>query len=195
MKLVIDGVTRLVRRYRPDGNPLRRRTDRWESAGLVVAALLILLSLWPATAAARQAYAGALATGAGRQQVRATLLADTPVTTLSFGEVGGGGLVPAGWTTASGRRHTGKVSVLSPAKAGAQLTIWVDSSGRPAPPPPSEAELRITAAATALMILGVAACLVLTLFAAFRHALDRVRYRDWTVAWALADDHWRQSPS
>ncbi|GAB2925677.1 hypothetical protein ACFMQL_32085 [Nonomuraea fastidiosa] len=195
MRLVIDGVTRLVRRYRLDGNPLRRRTDRWESAGLAVAMLLILLALWPATAAARQAYEGAQAAGADRRQVRATLLADTPVTALSFGEVGGGGMVAAGWTAPSGRRHTGKVSVLSPAKAGSQLTIWIDGAGRPAPPPPSEAELRITAAATALMILGVAACLVLCTFAIFRHALDRVRLREWAVAWSLADDHWRHRPS
>ncbi|WP_433428890.1 hypothetical protein [Nonomuraea sp. CA-141351] len=59
-----ESVKRWVRRHRPDGNPLRRRSDRLESAALAVAMLFILLSVWPAVVAGRQAYEGAQRAGA-----------------------------------------------------------------------------------------------------------------------------------
>ncbi|GAA1687118.1 hypothetical protein GCM10009733_099710 [Nonomuraea maheshkhaliensis] len=89
MGLVTGWVVRQVRLYRPDGNPLRRRSDRLEGAGLLVAAFLVLLSIWPAVTGARQAYTEALAEAAERRQVTATLLEDTPPPQPSFGALAG----------------------------------------------------------------------------------------------------------
>ncbi|MEU8404387.1 hypothetical protein AB0C28_55245 [Nonomuraea sp. NPDC048892] len=89
MRHVTGWVVRQVRLYRPDGNPLRRRSDRLEGAGLLVAAFLVLLSVWPAVTGARQAYTEALAEAAERRQVAATLLEDTPPPQPSFGELAG----------------------------------------------------------------------------------------------------------
>ncbi|MFC4011256.1 hypothetical protein ACFOY2_28795 [Nonomuraea purpurea] len=180
-------VTAWWRRYRLDRNPLRRRSDRVESVALAVAASLVLLSLWPAVAAGRQAY-GSVPDTTGRQQVRATLLADAPVAYLSFGEVATGELTPARWTTASGRQHTGRLRAPVLAKAGTELNIWVDAGGHQAAPPPSRDELRITGVATGLLIMLVSATLVTAAFAGVRWLLDRGRYRAWDAAWSPVKD-------
>lgn len=174
-----------VRRYWPDGNPLRRRSDRLEGAGLAVALLLVLGSVWPAVAAGRQAHDAAVRAGdGGRMRVWATLLADTPVTSLSFGAVVAGKTTAAWWTMPSGEQRTGQVSAPALAKAGTQVPIWVDAGGRPALAPPGREEVRATAVVTGMMVWTVAAALTAVAFAAFRWLLDRARYRAWDAAWA-----------
>lgn len=192
MRFAIESVARQVRLYRPDGNPLRRRSDRLEGTGLLVAALLVLLSLWPAVAGARQAYAAALAAAEERRQVSATLLEDPPVAYLSFGEVAGGGLTAAWWTAPDGHRRRGQVRATASAKAGTTVPIWVDAAGRPLGPPPDAAQLRIEATVTALLIVSVAGLFSTVTFLFFRRGLDRARHRQWAAAWALADERWRR---
>ncbi|MFB9629757.1 Rv1733c family protein [Nonomuraea helvata] len=189
---MIESVKRWVRGHRPDGNPLRRRSDRLESAALAMAALLVLLSVWPAVMAGREAYEEARHAGAARRTVEATLLADAPVTRLSFGEVSRGGLTSARWTAPSGLERTGQVPAPSLAKAGAKVRIWVGPDGRRVAAPPSPAELRVTAVVTALLFVTVAAAIALLAFAGFRRVLDRGRYRAWEAAWALSAERWRR---
>ena len=78
MRAALDRLKRVTRGYRWDRNPLRRRTDRLESALAVAAVLLVLASVWPAVLAGRAAYENGMAETrvgpGGRQQVTATLL-------------------------------------------------------------------------------------------------------------------------
>ncbi|MER6583458.1 hypothetical protein, partial [Nonomuraea sp. NPDC001023] len=60
MRAVMNAALLRIRRHRPDRNPLRRRSDRVESAVLAVAVLLVLLSVWPAVLAGRVTYEGGL---------------------------------------------------------------------------------------------------------------------------------------
>ncbi|WP_433428892.1 Rv1733c family protein [Nonomuraea sp. CA-141351] len=124
--------------------------------------------------------------------MEATLLADAPVTRLSFGEVSRGELTPARWTAPSGPERAGHVPAPSLAKAGAKVWIWVDTRGRRVPAPPSLTDLRVTAVVTALLLVAVAAVVVLPAFAGLRRMLDRGRYRDWEAAWSLAGERWRR---
>ncbi|MET7332067.1 hypothetical protein [Nonomuraea sp. NPDC005650] len=188
MKHVTESVMRWVRRHRPDGNPLRRRSDRLESAALLVTVLLVLLSGWPAAVAGRQAYEHALrAADDGRREVVATLLAGAPVTSLSFGEVPRTEPAPARWTTPSGLEISGSVMAPPLAKAGTPIRIWIDPGGRRVAAPPSPVDLRVTAVATALLLVLATAVVAAAGFAGVRRLLDRGRYREWEAAWSLAD--------
>jgi hypothetical protein len=174
-----------ARRYWPDGNPLRRRVDRLEGAGLAVAVLLALISVWPAVVAGRQSYEVAVDAGdRGRVRVQATLLADAPAEDLSFGAADAGKTTAARWTMPSGEQRTGQVRAPDLAKAGVRVPIWVDAAGRPALAPPTREELLVTAVVTGMLIWTVAAVLVTATFLGFGRLLDRSRYRAWDAAWA-----------
>lgn len=186
-----------VRLYRPDGNPLRRRSDRLESAVVVVSVLLVLLSVWPAVVAGRLAYDNALreeSTGSrAPRQVMATLLEDAPVTRVSFTEVPSGRQeAVARWTTHSGEVRIGTVPVRPLAKAGAVIPVWIDAAGKPAAPPADSSVLHMRGVAVGMLIVLVTMFLVLCAFAGFRRWLDRARYREWDADWVRASDRWRR---
>ena len=67
-----------------------------------------------------------------------------------------------------------------------------DADGRPTTPPNKRAET-ITKAVFAATGVQLAATLGLVLiYVIGRRALDRRRYREWDIAWALADAKWRR---
>ncbi|MFI7707400.1 hypothetical protein [Nonomuraea sp. NPDC049480] len=197
MKISTNPMMLRLRLYRLDDNPLRRRSDRLESAFVLVALFLVLASVWPAVLAGRLAYESALhdeRVGPGsRQQVMATLLQDAPVTRVSFTEVPTGKPeAVARWTTPEGEARSGQVPVPALAKAGSTVPVWIDASGAPAPPPADPAVLQMRGVATGLLIMLVAAMLALASFAGLRWRMDRNRYREWHIGWARADEAWRR---
>lgn len=120
---------RLARGWWPDGNPLRRSSDRAEAgllALLVIAFLvgapLIALIVWQLTLSAT--FTTVQARQAGWRQVPAALLADAP----SSGSVIAP--VPATWTAPDGAVRTGVVYPDPGARAGTTTRIWVNASGR-----------------------------------------------------------------
>ncbi|MGW2161276.1 Rv1733c family protein [Nonomuraea sp. NPDC001699] len=201
MKAFIDLLARRVRLYRPDGNPLRRRSDRLESVAVLVTALVLLAGVWPAVLAGRLAYEGALqeesAHAAGRHQVRATLLADAPAARVTLTEMPvRGQRAMARWTTSSGAVRSGPVPVPAVAKAGSTVPLWIDAAGSPAPPPADRAVLRTRGVVTGTLLMSVIVLAALGGFAGFRWWTDRRRYQEWEVQWARADEDWgrRRSP-
>ncbi|MFI9592828.1 hypothetical protein [Nonomuraea sp. NPDC052265] len=201
MKALIDLLTRRVRLYRPDGNPLRRRSDRLESVAVLVTALVVLAGVWPAILAGRLAYGGALqeesAHAAGRHQVRATLLADAPAAGVALTEMPvREQQVMARWTTPSGAARSGPVPVPGAAKAGSTVPLWIDADGRPAPPPADRTVLRTRGVVTGVLLMSAIVLTALGGFAGFRWWTDRRRYQEWEVQWARADEEWgrRRSP-
>ncbi|MGA5762333.1 hypothetical protein [Nonomuraea bangladeshensis] len=182
----------LTRRYRWDRNPLRRRTDRLESALVVAAVLLVLVSVWPAVLAGRATYGAGMAETrvgpGGRQQVTATLLRDAPPARATYGEMPPQlPRTPARWTGPDGAARTGEVTAPGLARSGTAVRIWIDAEGRPATAPKKPLEIVIRGAGMAVFVVLVAALIAVTGFAAGRWALDRRRYRSWDAAWAIAD--------
>ncbi|WP_182880654.1 hypothetical protein [Microbispora sp. H10949] len=180
-----------LRRYRPDRNPLRRRSDRLE-AGFVAAALVaVLLAVWPAALAARAAYGGGPAAGQGaRHLVEATLTGEATASAADAHVLLGA--TAARWTLPDGGVREGMVPAALLLRDGPRARLWIDGQGRPVTPPPHRAEMTARAglAASGVMAAAVAlaaACLVLT-----RRRLDRARYREWDAAWADADQRWRR---
>ncbi|WP_182905526.1 hypothetical protein [Microbispora sp. H13382] len=195
MRSVARWVVSWLRRYRPDGNPLRRRSDRIEAALVVAALAVVLLAAWPASLIARTVYDGGVRAermGLGaRQLVEATLIQDA-----SAVAVDGRGMLgasPVRWTLPGGEVREGMVPVALLLRDGpANARLWVDAEGRPAVAPPQRAETVTRAWLAAFGVVSAAAVLAWAGFVLGRHRLDRRRYREWEAAWAAADRRWRR---
>ncbi|KAB8187151.1 hypothetical protein [Microbispora catharanthi] len=200
MRSIVRWVVSRLRRYRPDRNPLRRRSDRVEAALAAAALAAVLIAAWPAALAARTVYDDGVAAervGPGtRQLVEATLVEATSIGDTSAVPANGRGLpaaIPARWTLPSGEVRAGVVPAALLLRDGpADARLWVDAAGRPAAPPPQRAETVTRAGLAAAGVVASAAVLAWACFALARHRLDRRRYREWEAAWAAADQRWRR---
>ncbi|MEU8251839.1 hypothetical protein [Nonomuraea sp. NPDC048916] len=192
IRSVIYSMKSRVRRHRLDGNPLRRRADRLETGGGVVAVLLVLVSLWPAVLVGRHSYeTGAREAGTSRQ-VEATLLEDAPAGRRTTGD-GAAPEVPvkARWTPRAGEVRTGLVQAPALTRAGTTVRVWLDGAGAPTSPPLSGTQIWIRAVMTSGLVVLVTALLCAGAFAALRWVLDRRRHAEWDVAWHRANRHWQ----
>jgi hypothetical protein len=177
----------------PDGNMLRRRADRIESA-IMAGLLAVLLLAAPAAAYA----AGSLADHAARGQARAEQAWHQVTATLT--SRGGQQMErsPVGWSmlsaparwTADGQVHTGWVPVDPTAPRARTVRLWVNAAGMPSGPPGARSTLRL---AVALAGLGGALLTGFLLFlagVAARAALNRRRMTSWERAWQAVGPRW-----
>jgi hypothetical protein len=187
----VSPVARLIRGLRPDRNPLRRATDRVETAivaGLVVA-FLIGAPTAAMTSAHRASASGQRAEQIIRYKVHATLLESAPGPFYSpYGPVAMPGL--ARWTAPDGSVRTGLVNADSGGRAGAMVTIWTNETGRPIGPPPRRGQVTRQAAlagAAAAIFLGVV-LLVAGMLAL--GAVNRRKLAAWDAAWQVVGPQW-----
>jgi hypothetical protein len=186
---------RAVRRWWPDGNPLRRPADHAEAAILAVLVGILVVfgpvSMVAAGRAAHQAAAAAQRAGqVGWHQVTAVITADSGYPPLlSFGDLG---LVrvSASWTAPDGVRHRGEVPALPGTRAGTTVRMWVDRAGRPTGPP-APAWWATGQGVLAAMLAFAGAVLVLAgAWLAARRWLDRRRLAAWDAAWRSTGPRW-----
>ena len=182
---------RLTRGLRLDRNPLRRGSDRAETAmlGVLVAAFLVGAP-FAAHAAGSWTYATyireAQAQRAALHQVPATLLqAATP---WSISE--GGAEAQARWKAPDGQTRTGQVFVSSVAPAGGTVWVWTNQAGQLTDPPLQHSQ--VTGRADMARALAVAALAVtlISLGLAGRWALDRRRLAAWHTDWLATEPRW-----
>lgn len=193
---------RLARRLGLDRNPLRRGTDRvlaWIRIGMVVAFLAggtlagIGAGQWIYHAATTESRMQA----AQRHSVSAVLLESTPPPVFTMGAThwGSQSWVLARWDGAGGAPRTGDVPADAGLRAGRQVTVWLDASGKPTLPPlpPAQIADRTVAAVTAAPTL-LALVLLIALWLANRIA-DRRRLAGWDAAWLTIGPDWtRRGP-
>jgi hypothetical protein len=189
---------RLVRLWRPDGNPLRRTADRVEAAVMVV---LIAAFLGGAPLAALAAGRAAAASGsraeqaqAGWHRVTAVLLHKAPASVNPMFEISLERPVLARWTAPDGTSRTGKVFAPANTTAGSAVQVWINGSRWPATSPLQRsdvvegialaASLATVAVATVLAVVGLVA----------RWALDRRRLAAWDARWAVTGPLWTRRP-
>lgn len=188
-------ISRWLRGLRPDHNPLRRASDRAESAilGLLLGAFLVgspLLAIacgqWAASAALRMANAQQ----AARHQVTAVLTADTP----DPAQTAYGGLMPvevsARWTTPDGITHAGKVFAPAGDKAGSLVSIWIDAAGRPTVAPMLASEASSQRALAALLAPVGLGMVLLGAWRLARRILDKRRMAAWDADWQATGPRW-----
>ena len=123
----------MIRRLRPDRNPLRRTANRVEAA-VMAGLLVVFLAGVPlaALAAAGQVAASGMRAEraqAGWRQVPAVLLQDAPEPAHALSQASLEPLVRARWT-AGGSPREGEVYAPGGARAGTTVMVWTDRSGR-----------------------------------------------------------------
>lgn len=185
---------RLVRRWRPDGNPLRRTSDRMEAAllAILIAAFLCGAPL-AGIAAGRAAAASSMRAEhaqAGWHQVAAVLLQQAPGKSDPLFQAPLEPMVPARWKAPDGTLRTGEIYAPKGAAAGSTVFVWTDRSGRlTALPLQRGAVVEDVALAASLATMAVAVVLaVLGLLT--RWVLDRRRLAAWDARWRATGPQW-----
>jgi hypothetical protein len=179
----------------PDHNPLRRGSDRVESAAIVVALALFLIGA-PVLAllASHWAYGAARQVARDQQatwrQVPAVLLANAePSVDIGYGGV----ILPevrARWVAPDGRMRTGDVPAPVDSQAGRTVRIWVNAAGWPSDPPLHSDQVTgqaILAAVLAPLGLGV---FLLAAESVLAWVLDRRRMAAWSADWQATAPRW-----
>ena len=186
---------RVARGRRPDRNPLRRASDRLETAvlGLLLAAFFAAAP-FAAQAAGNQASAwfGAeqRAQVSAVHQVRAVVL-QTPVNWNAYVDgMALGAMADARWTAPDGHPRTGVIPVPDNAKAGSTVLVWTDQAGEPANPPMRHAQVAgRVALAEGLAVFALAVALI-TVAGLVRWALNRRRLAAWDADWLATGPRW-----
>jgi hypothetical protein len=187
-------IWRIVRWLGADGNPLRRRTDRIESAIRIALVLAFLIGgpLLAVTVGRATNASGMREVRSERtwRQVSAVLTRSAPQSTSPYGAITTI-WVPGRWNVAPGKVRTGFVPTAAGTPAGAVVTIWLDRAGRVTGQQPVTAGivlLRVVVAEIfALIGAGFAAFLVAV---GTRWLLNRRRLARWANEWSLVGPRW-----
>ncbi|MGH3192958.1 MAG: Rv1733c family protein [Streptosporangiaceae bacterium] len=186
-----------VRRLSPDRNPLRRATDRAESAAvallliafLIAAPLTALAALdWAATSGLRAEQAQA-----GRHQVPAVLLHDAPSPAGSLEFPAPAPQALGRWAGPAGPR-TGLVYAPPGARAGSTVMVWIDRSGRLTGEPVAVADVAGLEFLAAVAAPGVLSLLLVVIWAYAEIFLDWRRMAAWDADWAATEPQWTGAP-
>lgn len=183
-----------MRGWRPDRNPLRRRSDRAESAVLALL-FVVFLAAVPFVSQACYSSEHSMADRVQQaqrtwRQVPAVLLkpeSREPVST-SLGVYFPEAL--ARWTAPDGMVVTGDVPVGLHAAAGTTLRVWVTRGGQLTAPPVHDSQVPVEAGFAAALG-AVALAVALTLVGALvRRVLDSRRMAGWEAAWLATGPRW-----
>ena len=189
-------LTRLARWLGFDRNPLRRRTDRIETAlRLVMLILLVVAVPVAAIVAGRQADHAALRRAsdqeAAEHQVRAVLLRSVPAQAISDPYTSiETAWVPARWQPPGLPPRTGEVEAPVGALKGSTVATWVSASGAIATPPANHRTIvgDVCIAVTLTCLASWLALLLLDVLA--RRILHRRRMSAWETAWRRTGPIW-----
>jgi hypothetical protein len=186
-------IWRIVRWLGVDGNPLRRRTDRIESAIRIALVLAFLVGgpLLSVTVGRATSASGLREVQSERawRRVDAVLTKPAPPSTSPYGAMATT-WVPGRWKV-SGQVKTGFVPTVAGAPAGAVVTVWLNRAGRVTGQQPVTAGLvllRVVLAEIFTLIgTGFAALLIA---AGTRWLLNRRRLARWAIEWSLVGPRW-----
>jgi uncharacterized membrane protein len=181
---------RFVRGRRPDRNPLRRASDRVETAVLAVLVIAFVVAAPFAAMAAgsyslARAHRAQVAEQASTYQVPARVLKlDTQGTTY------GDPQAQARWTAHDGTVITGEITVPLGVTAGSTQWVWTTANGQIANPPLQNSQ--VTGQAYFAEGFTVFALAVLLAIAGLvtRWTLDKRRMAAWDAEWRAAGPSW-----
>lgn len=184
----------VIRRFRPDRNPLRRTADRVEAA-ILAGLVVVLLAAAPLAGRAAVGLAAAAGTRAGHAQAAwhqtdAVLLRNAPEQPFARTQALQEPVVPARWTAPDGTRHEGQVRAPGLTRAGTTVPVWTNPSGVLEESPVQQANVIVWEALAVLAV--VAGGVAVAAGGAFlvRYVLDRRRLAAWDAAWPLVEPRW-----
>jgi hypothetical protein len=177
-----------------DRNPLRRRTDRIETAVRILLVLAFLIAgPMLAVSVGKLTYAAGLRqvkSDRSWQQVNAVLIRSTPLPYNSYGAMTTV-WVPGRWRVPSGRARTGLVPAQEGTRAGQLVRVWVDHAGKMTGQQP--VTVGVVVGRVVMAALGTVAGVGLTLMmlaGSVRWLLNRRRLARWGIEWALVGPRW-----
>jgi len=179
-----------------DRNPLRRGTDRIETA-IRLAILVLLVTAVPAAAIAAGLWADQLASRharadyASHHQVSAVLLTSAPGTQAP-GASSSRPVVPvlAVWVPPGLPERSGQVLAPEGAPKGSTVRIWVDASGAVTGAPADRSDVIADVCIAVLLTCIAAPAVLLGVAALARRALDRRRLAAWDAEWRSIGPRW-----
>jgi len=180
---------RWLRGWRPDRNPLRRRSDRAETA---VLGMLLVAFLAGAPFAARTAGSWTYATSAREQQAQQTALHQVPATLLQAAQPWGpyGADASARWRAPDGHVVTGQVFAPAGAMADSTVMVWVNQAGQLTDSPLDASQVANRAdLSEVLAVAGLALALIVT-GGLVHWALGRRRLAAWDADWLATGPRW-----
>ena len=187
---------RVLRGRRLDRNPLRRRSDRVETA---VLGLLLAAFLAGAPFAAHAAGSWAYATSAREAQAQRASLHQVPATLLkaapawnAYTNSRGVLEVEARWRAADGQVRTGEVFVPGGAAAGSTVLVWENRAGQLTGPPFGPTQLAGRAQLAAGAAVGSLAAALIVVGWLVRRSLNRRRLAAWDADWLANGPRWSQ---
>jgi len=186
------GSTRLgrwLRGWRPDRNPLRRRSDRAETA---ILGMLLIGFLAGAPFAAHAAAGWTYATSAREAHAQRAALHQVPATLLESAQPVEvyGAEANARWRAPDGHVVSGQVFVPSGAPAGSTVMVWVNQAGQLADSPLDASQVASRAQLSeVLAVAGLAVALTATGWLV-RWTLNRRRLAAWDADWLAKGPRW-----
>jgi hypothetical protein len=184
-------LTRWWRGFRWDDNPVRRSSDRRETA--VVAVLLSLfLVLAPAAAVAVGHMVHTAATERAAHQLTGRTLVTATVHGVSraVSPYAPQRMALASWTAPNGKRVTGTVFVSPANQFGTTVRTWVTEDGQPAAVPMTRTDINVETVSSVLAAICVLAGLLTLVGWGLHRRLRRSRQQEWDRAWAYTEPLW-----
>jgi hypothetical protein len=181
---------RFLRGRRPDRNPLRRPSDRVETAVLAVLVIAFLAAA-PFVALASGSWALASARHAQVAEQASSYLVPARVMKLdSQGTSFGAPQARTRWTAHDGRVITAEISVPLGTAAGSTQWLWTTADGQLTEPPLQDSQVTGQAfVAEALAVLTLAVLLAITGLVT-RRTLDKRRMAAWDTEWRVTGPRW-----
>jgi hypothetical protein len=182
---------RFVRGRRPDRNPLRRGSDRVETA---VLALLVIVFLVAAPFAALASGSWALARAHQAQLAERASSYRVPAVVLKLDPPSGGAYADPGaqarWTARDGTVITGEIPVPLGTAVGSTQWLWTTANGRLTNPPLQYSQVTGQAyAAEGFGLVTLAVLLAITGLVT-RWTLDKRRMAAWDAEWRATGPRW-----
>jgi hypothetical protein len=182
---------RLLRGRWLDRNPLRRGSDRAETALLGV---LLAAFLAGAPFAAHAAGSWTYATSAREAQAQQAALHQVPATLLQaatpFGIGEDGSEANARWKAPDGQVRTGGVFALADAPAGSTVMVWVTQTGQVTDSPLAHSQVTGRANLARGLAIAVLAVTLIVAGLAGRWVLNRRRLAAWDTDWLATEPRW-----
>jgi hypothetical protein len=186
---------RLLRGWRLDRNPLRRRSDRVETA--VFGLLLVVFGVaapFAAHAAGGWTYAVSVRQAQAQQatlhQVKATLLEKAPPWNGFANDPGAAPEVSAWWRAPDGKLRTGKLFVPNGGSAGSTVNVWTNRAGKLADPPLQHTQVVDRAQVTEAFAVAGLAAVLFAIGWLVRRVLNRRRMAAWDADWLATGPRW-----
>ena len=179
------------RGWRPDRNPLRRRSDRAE---ILILGVLVAASLAGAPLAAHVAASWTYATSAREAHAQQAALHQVPATLLEPAQPLGvyNAEASARWRAPDGHMVTGQVPVSVGSAAGSTVMVWTNQAGQLTDSPLNTSQVASRAELSEVLAVAGLAVMLIVVGMLVHWALNRRRLAAWDADWLATGPLWSQ---